>query len=414
MRMSARHNAGVPSARECGITSVMLAWSRLLPVVCLCFAFFPAAFAPAEELRAAWVASVANLNFPNRPGLSASAQQEQIRQIVASAAHTGLNALMVQVRPEGDALYASRIEPWSRFLTGTQGGNPGYDPLETFIEEGKRQGVAIHAWINPFRAASIASTPRTASHISRLLPSATHRVGSWLWMDPGDPAARQQVVRVVQDIVSRYAVAGVVVDDYFYPYPGSGLPRGTFPDAAYYARYQASGGDESLANWRRANIDALVRDLKLAISSTRSSVHFGVSPFGIYRPNVPEGIKAGVDQYADLYSDPVNWIQHGWVDYLSPQLYWPDGGPQSYSTLLRWWRSASINPRGVPIYPSIAVDRLGEGHNWPVGEIAHQLRLERSVGGQSGQGGFILFSMGPVLRNQKGVDDVLLAHAHAN
>ncbi len=392
----------------------MLAWSRLLPVVCLFLAFFPAAPAPAEELRAAWVASVANLNFPSRPGLSAGAQQEQIRQIVASAARAGLNALMVQVRPEGDALYVSHIEPWSRFLTGTQGGNPGYDPLQTFIEEGKRQGVAIHAWINPFRAASIASTPRAASHISRLLPAATHRVGSWLWMDPGDPAARQQVVRVVQDIVSRYAVAGVVVDDYFYPYPGSGLPSGTFPDAAYYERYQASGGDENLADWRRANIDALVRDLKRAISSTRSDALFGVSPFGIYRPNTPDGIKAGVDQYADLYADPVNWIKHGWVDYLSPQLYWPDAGPQSYSTLLRWWRSAPINPRGVPIYPSIAVDRLGEGHNWPVGEIAKQLRLERSVGGQIGQGGFILFSMGPVLRNQKGVDDVLLAHAHTN
>ena len=393
----------------------MRSWlRRAVLIVGLCLTFGWVASAPAEELRAAWVASVANLNFPSRPGMSAGAQQEQIRQIVSTAAHAGLNALMVQVRPEGDALYASRIEPWSRFLTGTQGGNPGYDPLETFIEEGKRQGVAIHAWINPFRAASIASTPRVASHISRQLPGATHKVGSWLWMDPGDPAARQQVVRVVQDIVSRYAVAGVILDDYFYPYPGSGLPRGTFPDAAYYARYKASGGDESLADWRRANIDALIRDLKRTISSTRSNVLFGVSPFGIYRPNTPQGIQAGVDQYADLYSDPVNWMQHGWVDYLSPQLYWPDGGPQSYSTLLRWWRSAPVNPRGVPIYPSIAVDRLGEGHNWPVGEIAKQLQLERSAGTQSGQGGFILFSMGPVMRNQKGVDEVLLAHAHVN
>ena len=390
----------------------MRLWShRLLPLLCLLLAFQPTATAPAGELRAAWVASVANLNFPSRPGMSAAAQQEQIRQIVATASRAGLNALMVQVRPEGDALYASRIEPWSRFLTGTQGGNPGYDPLEIFIAEGKRQGVAIHAWINPFRAASIASTPRTSTHMSRLLPEATHKVGSWLWMDPGDPAARQQVVRVVQDIVSRYAVAGVILDDYFYPYPGSGLPRGTFPDSANYARYKASGGEDTLADWRRSNIDALVRDIKRTVFATRPSVLFGVSPFGIYRPNTPAGIKAGVDQYADLYSDPVNWMQHGWVDYLSPQLYWPDGGPQSYSALLRWWRSPAANPRGVPIYPSIAVDRLGEGHNWPVGEISQQLRLERSVGES---GGFILFSMGPVMRNQKGVDDVLLAHAHAN
>lgn len=374
----------------------------------------PTTMRAAEEMRAAWVASVANLNFPSRPGMSATAQQEQIRQIVDTAARSGLNALMVQVRPEGDALYASHLEPWSRFLTGTQGGNPGYDPLETFIEEGRRRGVAIHAWINPFRAASINTTPRTESHISRRLPGATHKVGSWLWMDPGDPAARQQVVRVVEDILSRYAVAGVVVDDYFYPYPGSGLPRGTFPDSAYYARYKAAGGDKSVADWRRSNIDELIRDLKHAVSTTRGSALFGVSPFGIYRPGMPEGVKAGVDQYAELYADPLNWMAHGWVDYLSPQLYWPDAGPQSYSALLRWWRSPGVNPRGIPIIPSIALDRLGEGYNWPTSEIAHQIGLERSVGARGGSGGFILFSIGPVLRNQKGIDGVLLSGARAD
>ncbi len=381
--------------------------------VCLAAALVPKTAPATEEMRAAWVASVANLNFPSRSGLPASAQQEQIRQLVDTAASCGLNALMVQVRPESDALYASRLEPWSRFLTGTQGGNPGYDPLETFISEGKRRGVAIHAWINPFRAASISSTPRTESHVSRRLPGATHKVGSWLWMDPGDPAARQQVVRVVEDIVSRYAVAGVVVDDYFYPYPGSGLPRGTFPDSAYYARYKESGGDKDVADWRRANIDELIRDLKHAVASTRSGVLFGVSPFGIYRPGMPAGVQAGVDQYADLYADPLNWMRNGWVDYLSPQLYWPDAGPQSYSALLRWWRSPAVNPRGVPIYPSIALDRLGEGYNWPTAEIARQISLERTIGTKGGGGGFILFSIGPALRNQKGIDRVLLSQAHA-
>ena len=317
---------------------------------------------------------------------------------------------MVQVRPESDALYASRIEPWSRFLTGTQGGNPGYDPLETFIEEGKRHGVAIHAWINPFRAASISSTPRTESHISHRLPGATHKVGSWLWMDPGDPAAREQIVRVVQDIVSRYAVAGVVLDDYFYPYPGSGLPRGTFPDSAYYARYKASGGDKNVADWRRANIDELIRDLKHAVSSTRSGVLFGVSPFGIYRPGMPAEVRAGVDQYADLYSDPLNWMRNGWVDYLSPQLYWPDGGPQSYSALLRWWRSPAVNPRGVPIYPSIALGpsrrrvQLAHRRNRPPDQFGTDGRNPKGSGG-----GYILFSIGPAMRNQKGIDSVLLS-----
>ncbi len=380
---------------------------------CFVFVLLSHRAGAAEEMRAAWVASVANLNFPSRSGMSAGAQQEQIRQLVDTAARCGLNALMVQVRPESDALYASRIEPWSRFLTGIQGGNPGYDPLETFIAEGKRRGVAIHAWINPFRAASISSTPRTDSHISRQLPDATHKVGSWLWMDPGDPAARQQIVRVVEDIVSRYAVAGVIVDDYFYPYPGSGLPRGMFPDSAYYARYKASGGDKNVAEWRRSNIDELIRDLKHAVSSTRSGALFGVSPFGIYRPGMPEGVKAGVDQYAELYADPLNWMRNGWVDYLSPQLYWPDAGPQSYSALLRWWRSPAVNPRGVPIYPSLALDRLGEGYNWPASEIGHQLDLERTIGARGTGGGFILFSIGPAVRNQKGIDGVLLSHARS-
>jgi uncharacterized lipoprotein YddW (UPF0748 family) len=364
------------------------------------------------DLRAAWVASVANLNFPSRAGLSAEEQQAQIHRIVTTAAGCGLNALMVQVRPESDALYASRLEPWSRFLTGTQGVSPGYDPLATFIAEGEREHVAIHAWINPFRAASISSTPRAESHISRLLPDATHRVGSWLWMDPGEPRARMAVVRAVTDIVERYPVAGVIVDDYFYPYPGSGLPRGTFPDAAYYARYRASGGTDELADWRRSNIDSLIHDLSRAVAASRSGTLFGVSPFGIYRPGLPEGIKAGVDQYADLYADPVNWLKNGWVSYLSPQLYWREGGPQSYSALLRWWRSPTVNPRGIPIYPSIASDRLGEGFNWPITEIANQLELERTTGVRGNSGGFILFSVGPVLRNEKGLDVVLAKRAH--
>jgi uncharacterized lipoprotein YddW (UPF0748 family) len=355
----------------------------------------------AAEMRAAWVASVSNLNFPSRPGLSADAQQQEIRRIVSQAADRGLNALMVQVRPEADALYNSRLEPWSRYLTGTQGVTPGYDPLAAFIAEGKSRGVAIHAWLNPFRA-SAGGGNRAASHISRELPGAVRKVGSTLWLNPGDPAVRQRVVRV-EDIVRRYAVAGVILDDYFYPYPGSGIPRGTFPDSETYADYRAQGGALALGDWRRSNIDALIRDVRRAASG----VKFGVSPFGIYRPNVPAGVEARVDQYAELYADPVRWLKEGWVDYLSPQLYWPDEGPQSYSALLRWWRSPAVNPRGVPIYPSIALDRLGGSFNWPATEIARQLQLEESIGPRTGGGGFICWSVGPLLRNQKGVGQVI-------
>ena len=357
------------------------------------------------ELRAAWVASVSNLNFPAHSGQSAAAQREQIHRIVDRAANCGLNALMVQVRPESDALYASDLEPWSRYLTGKQGGDPGYDPLATFIAEGRQRGVAIHAWLNPFRAASGGGT-RAASHISNRFPGSAKRIGHWLWMDPGDPAVRARVVSVAADIVRRYAVAGVVLDDYFYPYPGSGIPRGTFPDQDTFARY---GQGATVGDWRRHNVDELVHSLKVTLASLRPGVQFGVSPFGIYRPNVPAGVEARVDQYAELYSDPVRWLREGWVDYLSPQLYWPDAGPQSYSALLRWWRSPAVNPRGVPIYPSVALDRLGgEGFNWPTSEIAHQLSLERSLSTRGGEG-FILWSVGPLLRDQKGIDAVVAA-----
>jgi uncharacterized lipoprotein YddW (UPF0748 family) len=271
--------------------------SRLVLVFLL--TLFAGRALPAEEFRAAWVASVVNLNFPSKAGLSAEQQQEEIRRIVGVAADRGLNALMVQVRPEGDALYVSRFEPWSRYLTGTQGAAPGYDPLAAFIAEGNRRGVAIHAWLNPYRAALNGSLPRAETHLSRRVPGAVRRVGNKVWLDPSDTTVRGQVLKVVQDLLSRYAVAGIVLDDYFYPYPGSGLPRGTFPDEANYERYRAAGGNMERGDWRRANVNALIRDIRQTIHATRPGARFGVSPFGIYRPQTPAGVEAGVDMYAD-------------------------------------------------------------------------------------------------------------------
>ncbi len=369
-------------------------------------------FASAREFRAAWVASVYNLNFPSSLGLSETQQKAEIRLLVRIAAADGLNALMVQVRPEGDALYASRLEPWSRYLTGTQGESPGYDPLAYFIHEGAQCGVAIHAWINPYRAATNASAPLASSHEANEFRHSLHRVGSALWMDPGDPAVREHVVRVARDLVGRYAIAGLVIDDYFYPYPGNGYSRGSFPDQAIYANYLARGGKLPLDSWRRANVNELVRDLHAAVKSIRSDAQFGVSPFGIYTHGEPPEVSADLDQLRDLYADPVAWLKNGWVDYLSPQLYWPDGGAQSFSALLRWWRSAEVNPRGVPVYPSIALERMGAGFGWPSGEIQRQLIIESSIKPRE-SGGFILWNVGQLLRNQKGVASIVAAQARA-
>jgi uncharacterized lipoprotein YddW (UPF0748 family) len=370
-------------------------------VVCCLLATALSGLSPAkaQALKAAWVASVYNINFPSRAGLSAEAQKAQIRQIVEAAARSGLNALMVQVRPESDALYSSRIEPWSRYLTGRQGEAPGYDPLDYFIRVGREQGVAIHAWINPYRAAANASENSAGNHVTRQLGTAVHRIGGTLWLDPGDPAVRDHVVKVVRDIVERYPVAGVILDDYFYPYPSRSYRKGAFPDRFYYAKY---GGHSDVGDWRRQNINKLISALHDTVKEARPDILFGVSPFGIYRKGLPPNVTAQLDQYQDLYSDPVAWMKNGWVDYLSPQLYWRDKSAQSFSALLEWWRSPEVNPRAIPIYPSIAIDRLGGSYGWPSSEIASQLAIELSVRPRS-SGGFILWNVGPLLENKKGV-----------
>ena len=356
-----------------------------------------------EALRGAWVASVYNLNFPSHAGLSAEVQKEQIRRIVDAAARSGLNALMVQVRPEGDALYSSHLEPWSRYLTGVQGEAPGYDPLDYFIRVAREQNIAIHAWINPYRAATNASEARAENHVSHELAGAVHRIGSVLWLDPGDPAVREHVVRVVRDIIERYPVAGVILDDYFYPYPSHNFPRGSFPDRTFYGRY---GGHSDIGDWRRENINKLIEALHDAVKEVRPDALFGVSPFGIYTKGSPSVVVTGVDQYRDLYADPVTWLKNRWVDYLSPQLYWRDKSEQSFSALLEWWRSPVANPHAIPIYPSIALDRLGGSFGWPSSEIASQLAIELSTRTRS-SGGFILWNVGPLLENKKGVAAVI-------
>lgn len=353
------------------------------------------------ELRGVWIASVHNLNFPSKAGLSPESQKAQIVRALDTAHAAGLNAVFFQVRPEGDALYASRLEPWSRFLTGTQGKSPGFDPLAFAISEGRKRGIGIHAWLNPYRANADAAKPLAAGHIARRYPQYAYRVGSVLWMDPGAPPVRKHIVDVVKDITSRYEVAGIHFDDYFYPYPDTKgrLPR--FPDDKTYAAYKNAGGRLSKADWRRENVNALIRSVHQAVKSTRPGAVFGVSPFGIYTKGEPPDVKAGVDQLNQLFSDPVRWMREGWVDYLAPQLYWKNEGPQSFRSLLEWWRGPRANPRGVPIYPGVAIDRLSS-HGWPSSEIATQLRVERATQPRS-SGGFILWNIGALEKNTQGV-----------
>jgi len=351
------------------------------------------------EFRGAWVSSVYNINFPSSEGLSAETQRAGAIRLLDAAKAAGLNAILLQVRPESDALYDSKLEPWSRYLTGAQGKSPGYDPLAFFIAEGKKRGIEVHAWINPYRAAANAGQARTANHISRKFPQFAYKIRNVLWMDPGAAPVRQHIVSVVKDLLRRYDLAGIHLDDYFYPYPANDGSVFPFPDSATYEAYRASGGSLDKADWRRDNINTLIRELGSAVRSTKPGAKFGVSPFGIYTKGVPSDVKAGVDQYHQLFADPLKWMREGWIDYLVPQLYWAEGGPQSFSSLLRWWRSPEANPRGVPVWPGIAVDRM-ISHGWSSEEIARQLRLEKSIGSR---GGFVLWNIGALVKNTKGI-----------
>jgi uncharacterized lipoprotein YddW (UPF0748 family) len=354
-------------------------------------------------MRGAWVASVHNINFPRKPGLSGDEQRGEIVRLLDGAQRAGLNAVMVQVRPESDALYPSSIEPWSRYLTGVQGRSPGYDPLAVFLAEGRKRGIAVHAWINPYRAAANKSQARAANHVSAKYPQYAYAVGSVLWMDPGAVPVQEHIVAVVRDLLRRYDLAGVHLDDYFYPYPSTAGVLPNFPDNATYLAYKQKGGVLEKADWRRENVNTLIRKISQVVRAERPGAAFGVSPFGIYTKGQPADVKAGVDQYHQLFADPLKWMREGWVDYVAPQLYWRDGGPQSFSSLLRWWRSPQVNPRGVAIVPGIAVDRM-TSHGWDAAEIGRQLAVERSTGSARG---FLLWNIKAVANNTKGVAPVV-------
>jgi uncharacterized lipoprotein YddW (UPF0748 family) len=336
-----------------------------------------------KEFRGAWVATVDNIDWPTKRTLSTAEQKAELKRIVDVAAELKLNALVFQVRPSADALYASRLEPWSEYLTGTTGKapNPAWDPLATIIELAHVKGIEVHAWFNPYRAwhPAAKSTP-SEDHVVRARPEGVRDYGRFKWMDPSDPWVQQRTIDVMMDVARRYGVDGVHIDDYFYPYPirenGKEVP---FPDAANYAKYKAAGGRLSLNNWRRDHVDDFIERFYAQLKRETPYVKFGISPFGIWRPGVPEGIKAGVDQYDQLYADARKWLRKGWLDYFTPQLYWPIAQkPQAFTTLLDWWMSE--NPMGRQIVPGQYTSRVGVDGAWKPQEIIDQIAVTRKRG----------------------------------
>ncbi|WP_242916234.1 glycoside hydrolase family 10 protein [Pontibacter liquoris] len=315
---------------------------------------------PKREFRGVWVATVENIDWPSKPTSKTNAvqQQQELVQLLDAHQKTGINAIMLQVRPATDAFYGKGREEWSRFLTGTQGQapTPYYDPLAFAITEAHKRGMELHAWFNPYRATTdLVDNHVSPTHITRTHPEWFFTYGSKKYFNPGLPEVRAYIVQVILDAVRNYDLDGVHFDDYFYPYP----EKSALPDSAAYRQYGSRFA--SIDDWRRHNVDTLIYTLSDSIHAAKSYVKFGVSPFGIWRNKAqdPAGSESnGLSGYSALYADARKWMQQGWLDYVNPQLYFPFHYPAApYEKLLDWW---SVNAGGRHLYIGQGVYRAME------------------------------------------------------
>ena len=374
--------------------------------------FLRAQYSPKYEFRGVWIATVVNIDWPSKPALTSFQQKGEYIKILDSLQKMNMNAVVVQVRPSADALYPSELEPWSEYLTGTQGvaPYPYYDPLKFMIDEAHKRNMEFHAWLNPYRAVFDVQRSKIASnHITRKKPEWFLTYGNKKYFNPGLPEVMDYVTGIVQDIISRYDVDAIHMDDYFYPYK---IPGKEFPDHAAYLKY---GKGMSKDEWRRSNCDSIIRKIHDVIVDYRPLIKFGISPFGVWRNNSkdPQGsfTQAGVSNYDDLYADILLWLKEGWIDYVAPQLYWEIGHRLcDYNELLPWWGRHNYRKHlyiGHGIYryfesPTAAWRRPDEIPN----QIKY-LRENRNVQGS------IYFSVKDLLRNPMGWADSLKNNYYA-
>jgi len=345
---------------------------------------------PEREFRAAWIATVHNIDWPSSNNLSPAQQRAEMVALLDLAAEIGLNAVIFQVRTECDAFYQSSLEPWSWFLTGRMGSAPsdGYDPLAFAIQEAHRRGIQLHAWFNPFRTSATERSQKSSNHITRTHSSLMMSSGSQKWGDPSSDFIRKRAIDVMVDVTKRYDVDAVHIDDYFYPYPrtSGGRTYDQFDDSAAYRAYRARGGQLELRDWRRSNIDNFVSTLYTSVKSTKPHVQVGISPFGIWRPGHPSSVKAGLDAYDHIFADSRKWLRNGWLDYFSPQLYWRINSDQNFQTLHHWWSGENAKSRHV--WPGIASSRIlsSEDKGRPASESIAQIDVVRKRPSSQGPG----------------------------
>lgn len=336
-------------------------------------------FMPKREFRGVWVATVSNIDWPSAKGLSPEAQKKEFVKLLGVLQSCNINAVIVQVRPKADALYRSSTEPWSAYLSGRQGQDPGYDPLEFMVAEAHKRGMELHAWMNPFRITTGESLQALSMrNAARRHPEWTVNFGGRYYFNPGLPQVREYLLGVVAEVVEKYDIDAVHLDDYFYPYPVRGA---SFPDKVQWERYGRKKFPD-MADWRRDNVNTLVRELSDTIKKVKSYVRFGVSPFGICRNSSshPSGsATSGISNYDDLYADVELWVREGWVDYVVPQLYWENGhSAADYAELLRWWSGNSGRAQLYIGHGIYNISPSGKKAVWrTTDEIARQIDMQR-------------------------------------
>lgn len=350
-----------------------------------------------REARGLWVATVGGLDWPSKRGMYPDAQKAEAEAILDRAAHLHMNLIVLQVRPAADAFYPSSIYPWSSYLTGSMGLDPGYNPLEFWITEAHKRGMELHAWLNPYRALTTQDAPYSSNHVLAQRRDLVRSYGGQWWLDPGSPDSQKLILDGIRELVQNYDLDGIHFDDYFYPYPVGDQP---FPDDASFAQF--GSGDK--VTWRRANVSTLVQQAHELIHSIKPWVKFGISPFGIWKPGYPSGV-SGLDPTTSLFADSRQWLLNGWVDYLSPQLYWKISAPhQPFGRLLKWWMDQDTLDRHI--WPGCYDSQL----SWPPQEVVGQVKLTRELGG----GGNLHFSARTLMKNTKGLATLLLQKDYAD
>ena len=346
-----------------------------------------------REFRAAWVATVANINWPSKPGLTPKEQQQEAIKLLDLLKANNFNAVIFQVRPQADALYDSELEPWSYFLTGEQGKapEPFYDPLHFWIEAAHDRGLELHAWLNPYRAHHSSGKEISEKSIIKTNPELVVKLANGMyWMDPALEGTKEISTAVVMDLVKRYDLDGIHFDDYFYPYDSYNNGK-DFPDDKSWNAYKNAGGELSRGDWRRENVNSFIKNIYEEIKAEKPEVKFGLSPFGIWRPGYPESI-TGYDQYDKLYADAKLWLNEGWIDYFTPQLYWTTNQlKQSFPVLLGWWEEQNFQQRHL--WPGINAGLGGDEKN--VDEVINQIMITRGMLPQSP--GVVFWSIAPLV-----------------